>query len=355
LGPEGILGGRMNRRDLILKHIDTSRKGIEIAPYFNPTIAKRDGHDVLILDVFDTERLRALAKNDPFIPNERLHEIEEVDIVCDASNLGEEVAQKGLAGQIHHIVSSHNFEHLPNPILFLQGVEKTLAQGGILSMAVPDYRACFDHFRMPTRLADWLSAFHCDVRQPSPETIFDNVSNVAHYYRGEKPEPGCALGVDDPSWFRPAERLKEAYAEYVRCSVDPGDYRDAHCSVFFPQTLDLMFNDLRFIGLIGLEVEEITLTHGHEFFVHLRRPVTLTPMAERAFYVRRHALMVEISNVLGAAPYYQRSDKTKTETTLKGTVKRGLESALGKRSYMRLRRWNRRRIDAIRAQKKSKT
>lgn len=347
--------GAVERRDVILKYVDTSKKGIEIAPYFNPTIAKRDGHDVLILDVFDTERLRALAKNDPLIPNERLHEIEEVDIVCDASNIGDILTQKGLAGQIHHIVSSHNFEHLPNPILFLQGVEKVLAPGGILSMAVPDYRACFDHFRMPTRLSDWLSAFHRGVRQPSPETIFDNASNAAHYYRDEKPESGCSLGVDDPSLFRPAERLKEAYAEYMRGCAEPGDYRDAHCSVFFPQTLDLMINDLRFIGLIGLEVEEITLTHGHEFFVHLRRCVTSTPMDERAFYVRRHALMAEISNLLGAAPYNQCSDKTKILLAPKGTVSRVIENALGKSTYMLLRRWNRRRKDAIRARKKCNT
>lgn len=345
----------MKRRDLILKHIDTSEKGIEIAPYFNPTIAKRDGHDVLILDVFDTERLRALAADDPFIPNERLHEIEEVDIVGDASNIGELVEQTGLAGEINHIVSSHNFEHLPNPILFLQGVEKTLAPGGTLSMAVPDYRACFDIYRMPTRLADWLAAFHRNVRQPSAETIFDSASNVALYFRDEKPEPSCALGVDDPSNFRPAERLKEAYAEYVRSTTDPGGYRDVHCSVFFPQTLDLMFHDLRFIGLIELEVEEITPTHGHEFFVHLRRPVTPTQMDERAFYERRNLLMAEIANVLGAAPYQQHSAKTETVIGHRGTLKRGVERILGKNTYLRLRRWNRRRINAIRAQNKSKT
>lgn len=344
----------MLRRDNILKYIDTSKKGIEIAPYFNPTIAKRDGNDVLILDVFDTERLRALANDDPFIPTERLHEIEEVDIVCDASNLGDELAQRGLSGQVHYIVSSHNFEHLPNPILFLQGVEKVLVPGGVLSMAVPDYRACFDHFRMPTRLVDWLSSFHRGVRQPSPETIFDNASNVAHYYRGESPEPGCSLGVDDPMGFRPAELLMEAYAEFVRRCAEPGGYRDAHCSVFFPQTLDLMINDLRFIGLIGLEVEEITHTHGHEFFVHLRRPVQPTPIDERDFYARRHALMVEISNVLGAVPYNRRSDNVRILSKPNGPVGGMIEKFVGKANYMRLREWNRRRKHAKR-HKKSQT
>ncbi|MFM7442912.1 MAG: methyltransferase domain-containing protein, partial [Tabrizicola sp.] len=163
----------MDRKAILLKYVDPSSPGIEVAPYFNPAVAKRDGYPVLTLDVFDTQALRANATKDPHIPASRIGEIEDVDIVADACGIGDAIARLGRTGQFQYIVSSHNFEHLPNPIRFLQGCSVALAPGGVLSMAVPDGRACLDHFRMPTRLADWLSAYHRGLDQPSPESIFD--------------------------------------------------------------------------------------------------------------------------------------------------------------------------------------
>ena len=189
----------MNRLRKILEFCDLSGKGIEVAPYFNPAVPKRDGHDVLIMDVFDTETLRERASIDPLIPQDRLHEIEDVDLVGDASRIGDVVENTGAAGEIAYIVSSHNFEHLPNPILFLQGCYTALRPGGVLSMAVPDCRACFDHFRMPTRLSDWLMAFHENRGQPSPETIFDYTSNFAYFHKGDKKLPGCNMKKDSPA------------------------------------------------------------------------------------------------------------------------------------------------------------
>ena len=174
----------MDRRDYILKYANTRGKGIEIAPYFNPLVPKREGFDVLILDVFDSNRLHENAINDSMVPNDRIDEIEPVDIVGDASQLIDIVTENSLAGKIDYIVSSHNFEHLPNPIKFLQGVELALKPGGFLSIAVPDYRACFDHFRMPTRLSDWLAGYHEDRTQPNAETVFDANAFSSVYITG---------------------------------------------------------------------------------------------------------------------------------------------------------------------------
>lgn len=119
----------MSRIDQIIRHIDTSRLGIEVAPYFAPILSKRHGFDVLSLDIFDEEKLRELALNDPGILAEWADRIEPVDIVGDASNIGAMIQGRGIAGEIAYIVSSHNFEHLPNPIKFLQGVQ-CRARGG---------------------------------------------------------------------------------------------------------------------------------------------------------------------------------------------------------------------------------
>jgi hypothetical protein len=43
-------------------------------------------------------------------------------------------------------------------------------------MAIPDGRACLDHFSFPTRLADWIEAWFEDRRMRSLAQIFDGRS-----------------------------------------------------------------------------------------------------------------------------------------------------------------------------------
>ncbi|WP_019954877.1 methyltransferase domain-containing protein [Yoonia vestfoldensis] len=304
----------MSRTDQILKYADLSQKGIEVAPYFNPTLRKSAGHDILILDVFDTDRLRRNAARDALIPDARILEIEEVDLVGDASKIGELVQGADVDGQIGFIISSHNFEHLPNPVLFLQGAYAALKPGGVLSMAVPDCRACFDFFRMPTRLADWLAAFHENRQQPSAEALFDGKAMGSVYMAQGNVQPGCNIATDDPAGFLPHQVLNAAYDTYLRDKKEPGEYRDAHCSVFFPESLELLLIDLRKLGLIGFDIVEISETAGLEFYVHLRKPDAATPVPESdaAFYERRQELLRSVTENLGAAPYRNRSaDKRK--------------------------------------------
>lgn len=300
------MGIRLNRTEQILKYADLSRTGIEVAPYFNPAVRKSDGYKILTMDVFDTTALRERALKDSLIPNERVEEIEEVDLVGDASQIGELVAEAGLLGRVNYIVSSHNFEHLPNPILFLQGACNALEPGGVLSMAVPDCRACFDYFRMPTRLVDWLAAFHEDRRQPSPETLFETEAQNSSFIVDGKAITGCNISLDDPSAFKPNRRLLQAYESYKLHKTKPGEYHDAHCSVFFPESLELLLTDLRKLNLIDFDVLEISETVGLEFFVHLRKPEHPSAIEDDAFYERRHDLLVRVSENLGAAPYLRR-------------------------------------------------
>lgn len=296
----------MTRIERLLELVDHSGTGIEIAPYFNPALPKRAGYDVLVLDVFDTARLREYARKDPMVPDARINEIEPVDLVGDASRIGEVVAQTGRAGTFDHVVSSHNFEHLPNPILFLQGVYDVLAPGGMLSMAVPDCRACFDHFRFPSRLADWLGAYHESREQPSPETVFDVMANTAFYHRGDAPpQPCCHFSLDTPDGYRADRDLAGAFAEYERRRAGQAEYRDSHCNVLFPETLELMLRDLRALGLIRLDVVAISQPFGHEFFVHLRKGDGAPVAMDAAFYDARQALLRRIADNMGAAPYRQ--------------------------------------------------
>jgi SAM-dependent methyltransferase len=341
------VGFSLDRKSFLLKHIDLSLPGIEVAPYFNPAVAKRDGYPVLTLDVFDSKTLRENAAQDPHIPAARIDEIEDVDIVADACSIGEAVARIGRTGQFRYILSSHNFEHLPDPIRFLQGCSAALAPGGVVSMAVPDGRACFDHFRMPTRLSDWLSAYHRKLEQPAPETIFDSRANFAEYYRYGAAQTGCDITFDDPRGFRLRNDLRQSYAEYQERLRTPQDYLDAHCTVTFGAALENMLWDLRFLGLIDLEVVEVTGTQGLEFYVHLRKPETSSRLDEAAFYAARSLRQRLIADTLGSAgfgrpgPGLSRWDVSRIRVGR--SAKALFAGLLSQETYARIRAWNSRR------------
>lgn len=338
----------MQRLDELLKYIDRSSVGIEVAPYFNPALPKAKGNKVLILDVFDTETLRGYAAKDPLIPPTRVMEIEDVDIVGDASSIAEMLATKQLSGQIGFVISSHNFEHLPNPIKFLRGCSAVLKPGGMLSMAVPDNRACFDHFRMPTRLSEWLAAYHGNFTQPSAEAIFDLAANKSHFMIRGMAYPSCNIDRDAAEDFVLAGDITTAYSEYLERLNGPFAYFDTHCTVMFPQTLELMLRDLKHLGLCDLEIVEVSATYGHEFFVHLRKPLIAasdaTPSSD--YKIKRAELLRTISENLGAAPYIARPFTG-------GLGKKLLVNVVGKQRFDKWRNANRDRLARNRAARAS--
>src|SRR5438876_856717 len=128
----------MHRRTEAAKFITREQRGIEIAPYHDGLVPRRLGYQCLILDVFDTERLKQNAANDPYIDDDGRAHIENVDLVGSASEIAALVEAHGSLGTHDYVVSSHNLEHLPDPISFLKGCEQVLRSGGILSMVVPD-------------------------------------------------------------------------------------------------------------------------------------------------------------------------------------------------------------------------
>ncbi|NJO55309.1 MAG: hypothetical protein HC834_01970 [Rhodospirillales bacterium] len=141
-------------------------------------------------------------------------------------------------------------------------------------MAVPDCRACFDHYRFPSTLADWLQASFEDRNKPTAAQIFDFNTLNARYYRNGVGDAlvGCSLPEELPIHFKPEELLEAGYAQWQSLQHAPSSvYVDTHCSTFFNHTLELILRDLRFLGLIQFDIIEISETKGLEFFVHLRK------------------------------------------------------------------------------------
>jgi SAM-dependent methyltransferase len=282
----------MDRRQRIIRHITREQRGIEIGPYFKPLAPKRDGYRCLVVDVADRDTLRKQAQADPLIPREQLDSIEEVDLIDTSGDLAALVGARAELGTLDYVLSSHNLEHLPDPIRFLQGCAEVLKPGGVVSMAVPDYRTCFDYFQSPTVLADWLAAYSERRTRPTPVQVFRFRSLVAGYEAHGQLLPTFSLH-DDPARVVAAKDLDSAYAEWRTLAKSPDErYRDVHCWAFTPASLELLLLDARRLGLVSLDVEEVSGTSGCEFFVQLRKPIEASSaLSDQAFWARRQELL----------------------------------------------------------------
>ena len=111
-------------RSAILNGITKDMRGIEIAPWFAPLAPKRHGFNCLVVDVFSKDELSKRAAADHNIPDKNVSLIEHVDIVGSATEISSLIPVSE-HGTFDYIISSHNFEHLPNPIKFLRASGET--------------------------------------------------------------------------------------------------------------------------------------------------------------------------------------------------------------------------------------
>jgi SAM-dependent methyltransferase len=283
----------MDRQTELLKHISKEARGIEIGPYFSPLAPKREGYNCLSLDVFDTETLTHRATMDPSVPQEKVDHIEAVDLVGSAVTIDALCQASGVELGFDYIVSSHNFEHLPNPVAFLQACGRVLKKGGYLSMALPDKRACFDFFRPRTSLSAWIDAFFERRERPTHAQIFDQDGLIANAAIGGR--SAITFFVDeDVERISVSPTLHEAFAAWKqKRETNDAAYYDVHCWAFTPSSFRALLSDLFFLGLSPFAVEEVTDTAAAEFYAHLRHVgyKTFSPEETRAYYAARQQML----------------------------------------------------------------
>lgn len=291
----------MNKVDWITQRITKEQIGLEIGPFFQPLAPKSAGYNCRIFDVFDTATLRQRAVADPNVPNNLIENIEDVDFVGSSSNIEEVVsAQHGL-GTCSYIISSHNFEHCPNPIRFLQGCEKVLSDDGRLLMAVPDCRSTFDYYRPHSTLADLLEAYFEQRTRPTLKQWFEHLSLHSRSVVGDREAIAFDLSTD-PTSIVPFETLGEAFDHWRTWIEQPNDaYYDNHCFVFTPSSLELILLDLKHLGLVFFDILEVSEPSGCEFFVELR-PTRAAAHLDTAFYTRRREVMRKVKEETARRP-----------------------------------------------------
>jgi SAM-dependent methyltransferase len=286
----------MNRKEILLSGITKDQFGLEIGAYHSPLVPKMDGYNSIVLDLFNQTELRERARSTPGVPSECIDRIEQVDIIGSAIFLKDALIKNKLYGKLDYIISSHNFEHIPDPIRFLQASESGLKPGGHLIMAIPDRRFCFDYFRPNSTTADFLSAYSEKRIRPSPNQIFSHLSLNSFFQREGKRSFGFSV-IDDPSQIIPSEDIAYAYQNWRYAIENPEEfYPDIHCWTFTPSSFEMIIQDLWFLDLIKLQILDIQ-SHGEfEFYAKLAVCPSIDQIDKRGYYERRANLMRAINN-----------------------------------------------------------
>jgi predicted SAM-dependent methyltransferase len=235
---------------------DASGVGLEIGGSMSPLLRKRDGYRIETLDHASAQDLRNKYKDDPRVDVAR---IEDVDFVTDGRSIADTVPRRRF---YDYILASHVVEHMPDLLGFLKDCALLLKDTGVLVLAVPDKRRCFDVFQSTTSTGQILQA-HLEKRtRHTAGAMFDHCAN--HAMRND--EIVWVAGSDAP--LRLVYDLDFAFWRY-RTARDSSDYHDVHAWHFTPSSWRLIVSDLAWSGDSPLKEKAFAESEGCEFYSSL--------------------------------------------------------------------------------------
>ena len=220
------------------------------------------------MDAYTEEQLKDRYSNDPNVDTSLIESVEFLyqgsllETICASSErLG--FGNGPISGLFDYIVSSHNFEHQPNPIQFLLDSEFCLRKGGFLVMAIPIASRCFDCWLPLTTTGMALDRYLMNAAKPTLGAVFDSLKTQAFLTDGQP--------VHDQSYDVDKIQLKADFNDSFLRSADqlfPSDYVDAHVSRFNPYSFELFLGELHALGLLSSLTEDSTV-NGAEFIVRM--------------------------------------------------------------------------------------
>ncbi len=240
-----------SRAEILLASVPRRGRIIEIGPSFSPIAAKADGWDTRTLDHLTREGLVAKYTGHPGVNVDR---IEDVDYVWTGGLLSDAVPP-AMHGTFDAFVASHVIEHTPDLIAFLGSAATLLKPDGIVVLAIPDKRYCFDYFQPLTTTGQLIDAHVEQQSRHSRRLIFDHFAYaVAH---GDT----VAWGQHPCGSLRFLHPFKQAH-ELASASGPASDYVDVHAWRFSPASFQLLLLELARIGETDWRVEHATEING---------------------------------------------------------------------------------------------
>ena len=249
-----------SRSETLLAPIPRDGKILEVGPSYGPVAPKSEGWNTRTLDYTTKEALVAKFAS---LPGADVARIEEVDFVWRGGKLSEAIPAHE-RGTFDACIASHVIEHTPDLVSFLNSLEVLLKGDGIVALAIPDKRYCFDYFRPLTTTGQVVAAHMEERSQHGAALAFD--------YAAYSAESGGSI-----IWGQhPARRLRlvnslETAQGLAHSVHDSEDYVDLHAWCFVPASFELILLELAMLGKTDLRVERITPADGCEFLCWLRR------------------------------------------------------------------------------------
>jgi len=258
----------MTREELIRQHFHRNMRLLEIGPSYNPILPKADGWQTTVVD--HATQADLVAKYAPLVAT--ADRIEEVDFVWKGGALAD-LIPLDQHGSYDGLVASHVGEHLPDLIAFLKNAATLIKQDGLMALALPDKRVCFDFFQPLTTTGDLVAA-HLEGRTRHQRRTF---FNQAAYFVTRNDTVGWArTGLAAP--FHLAHPLSLAQFSYDTADEDPAaEYRDSHAWAFTPKSFELLMLELNLLGYIDWSIRAIEPAAGVEFYVWLERKKIAMP------------------------------------------------------------------------------
>jgi glycosyltransferase involved in cell wall biosynthesis len=249
----------VTREELLRHSFSKSSRLIEVGASYNPIVPKADGWQTTVIDHADQETLREkYAAETP-------ERIEPVDGIWTGQPIDLLIAPQ-LLGQYDGLIASHVGEHLPDLIGFLKSLDRILKPSGVITLALPDKRLCFDFYRPVTTTGMLLDAYANGHIRHSLGQVFDS-----HAYFATRNGAGAwirdlPLDGGEPKL---AHTLPQAYTQYL--IAQDNAYHDAHGWCFTPTSFQLNILELHACGVIPWHISRIERAGGVEFYVWLER------------------------------------------------------------------------------------
>lgn len=283
----------MDRIAKLTNHIDKSGWGIELGPGPNGVAPKRDGYNVHIIDYMSqSDLVKKFGIHDIDV-----NQIEEVDFVWNGESYAE-LTQKPKG--YDWVVASHVIEHTPDLIGFLVNCDTILKDDGVISLAVPDKRYCFDYFRPLSGLGQIIDA-HLQKR------TIHTIGSIAEYFSTVVSKGGVAAWHTNHKGEYKFTHSRAEMEETIQLVAQHQTYVDVHAWCFTPSSFRLIIQDLYDLGYSPFQEVAFYETVGCEFFITLGRHGKRLEQSRLALLEQIHAEQLSVLETPNPIPLPKKS------------------------------------------------
>ncbi|UQE03282.1 methyltransferase domain-containing protein (plasmid) [Bradyrhizobium japonicum] len=261
-----------------------------MGPSYNPLLPKSKGFNVETVDHADAATLRRKY-------GENASQIEEVDYVSDGRSLLELIGQKE---KYDFVFASHVIEHVTDIVRFIQDCEALLKPNGVLVLAVPDKRFCFDTLRPVSTIGQALQAYIEMRSRHTPGMLFDHLLSICT-------KAGGIVWIeptfDDVALMHDPKQAQDLFD----LSQKDTEYNDIHAWQFTPTFFRYFIKTLRSLGYIksgevAFHKNDAIQLHLHEFYVSLSKTAPMLDIPDIDLIKTSEAELREIAVSRAAHP-----------------------------------------------------